>query len=244
MRFHGVGDNNKFKAPKANERRILRLQLVNGSSSDETLIYFDADADNTFDNYDSPKMMNNSSITPDLYTKVDAERLVINGLSTVSDNMELPLGFSLNAAAPLKFKIGEMSNFAPSTKVFLLDKTDNKQTELQPETEYSFSTNSATVNNESRFSLLFRAPGGTTGIDNASKLNAQVFVNANNQISIIAPEKATYSIFNAVGQLIENGIVNSKHSLSRYIGETRNSKLNSGLYIVKVANQSTRVIIK
>jgi hypothetical protein len=244
MRFHGVGDNNKFKAPKANERRILRLQLVNGSSSDETLIYFDADADNTFDNYDSPKMMNNSSITPDLYTKVDAERLVINGLSTVSDNMELPLGFSLNAAAPLKFKIGEMSNFAPSTKVFLLDKTDNKQTELQPETEYSFSTNSATVNNESRFSLLFRAPGNTTGIDNASKFNAQVFVNANNQISIIAPEKATYCIYNAVGQLIENGIINSKHSLSRYIGETRNSKLNSGLYIVKVANQSTRVIIK
>ena len=43
MRFHGVGDNNKFKAPKANERQLLRLQLANGSNIDETLVYFDAD---------------------------------------------------------------------------------------------------------------------------------------------------------------------------------------------------------
>ncbi len=237
MRFHGVGDNNKFKAPKANERQVLRLQLLNGSSSDETLIYFDANAANTFDNYDSPKMLNNSSLIPDLYTKVGTERLVINGLNAAVDNLELPLGFSLNAAAPLKFKVSEMSNFAPGTKVYLLDKTDNKQTELQPETEYGFGISSATVNNESRFSLLFRAAGSTTGIDNASKFNAQVFVNANNHISIITPEKATYSIYNAVGQLIENGIVNSKL-------ETRNSKLNSGVYLVKVNNKSTRVIIK
>jgi hypothetical protein len=237
MRFHGVADNNKFKAPKATERQLMRLQLANGSNSDEALIYFDADASNTFDNYDSPKMMNNSAVTPDLYTKVDAERLVINGMNAIADNLELPLGFSLNAAAALKFKVGEMSNFAPGTQVYLLDKTDSKQTELQPETEYSFSTSTATANNESRFSLLFRAPSVNTGNVNTEKEKATVFVNAANQISIIASEKANYSIFNAVGQLIENGILNSKL-------ETRNPKLVSGVYLVKVGNNSTRVIIK
>jgi hypothetical protein len=210
---------------------------VNGTESDETLIYFDANAADGFDNYDSPKFMNNSSVTPDLYSKTGAERLVMNGMNAIADNMELPLGFSLNAAAELKFKVGEMSNFAEGTKVYILDKTDSKQTELQPETEYSFSTTAATTNNESRFSLLFRAPGVTTDIDNTSKLSAQVFVNAANQITIIAAEKANYSIYNAVGQLIENGILNTKR-------ETRNNKLAAGVYVVKVNNHSTRVIVK
>jgi len=237
MRFHGVGDNNKFKAPKANERQLMRLQLANGNNSDEALIYFDSDAANTFDNYDSPKMMNNSSITPDLYTKVDAERLVINGLNAVSDNMELPLGFSLNAAAALKFKVSEMSNFVQGTKVFLLDKTESKKIELQPETEYSFSTNSVTVNNENRFSLLFRAPGNSTGIETTEKTNAQVFVNVQNQITIFAPEKANYAIYNAMGQLLCNGQTSAKL-------QTVNYKLQTGIFVVKVNNESTRVIVK
>jgi hypothetical protein len=244
MREHRLDNNNLMKAHKQDARTSLRLQLQNGTDSDEMLVYLDSEASNNYDAYDSPKMMNNSVSVPDLYSKVGNERLVINGLNSISDNMELPLGFSLNAAASLKLKTIEMSNLPIGTRIYLLDKEENIQTELLSETEYGFKTSAATTNNESRFSLLFRAPGNTTGIDNTSKFNAQVFVNANNQISIITPEKATYSIYNAVGQLIENGIVNSKHSLSRYIGETRNSKLNSGVYVVKVNNKSTRVIIK
>ena len=237
MRFHGVADNNKFKAPKNEQRQLLRLQLKNGSNSDEALIYFDTDAANSFDNYDSPKMMNNSAVTPDLYTKVDAERLVINGLNAVSDNMELPLGFSMNAAASLKLKATQLSNFPEGMKVYLLDKDESTQTELQPETEYSFSTSTATTNNESRFSLLFRVPSVSTSNVNTENEKATVFVNANNKITIIAPEKANYSIFNAVGQLIENGQTTAKL-------QTVNCELQTGLYIVKVGNNSTRVIVK
>ena len=43
--------------------------------------------------------MNNSSVTPDLYSKAGTERLFINGLTEVSEGLELPLGFSLNADA-------------------------------------------------------------------------------------------------------------------------------------------------
>ena len=70
------------------------------------------------------------------------------------------------------------------------------------------------------------------------KNNIQVFVNAANQITIIAPEKSNYAIYNAVGQLIENGVINTER-------ETRNTKQKAaGVYVVKVNNQSTRVIIK
>jgi hypothetical protein len=216
----------------------LRLQLANGTETDETLIYFDSNATNDFNDYDSPKMLNNSTKTPDLYSKTGNERLVINGLKEVTDNLEVPLGFSLNAAATLKLKATEISNLTAGTRIYLLDKVENKQTELTPETEYSFNTTAATIYNESRFSLIFRAQGNTTAIDNTNQLNAQVFVNANNQITIIAPEKASYSIYNAMGQLIENGTLNTKR-------ETRNAKhLAAGVYVVKINNQSTRVIVK
>jgi hypothetical protein len=169
---------------------------------------------------------------------VGTERLAINGLNELADNMQLPLGFTLKAAVSgLKLKVSELSNLASGTKVYLLDKEQGSQTELLPSTEYTFNTTASTTNNESRFSLLFRAPGNATGIDNALKDNTQVFVNSASQITIIVPEKANYSIYNAVGQLIENGIVNLKH-------ETRNTKLNAGVYVVKVNYQSTRVIVK
>jgi hypothetical protein len=228
MREHRDDNGNLLKAPKADNRPRLRLQLINGSEGDETLICTDANADNSFDMYDSPKMMNNSSITPDLYTKAGDERLVINGVNAITDNMEFLLGFSLNAAASLKLKATEISNFPTGTRIFLLDKAELVQTELLPETEYSFSTKTASTNNEIRFSLLFRAPGTSTGIDNSAKLNAQVFVNANNNIVIIASEKARYSIFNAMWQLIENGVVDSKL-------ETQNTKLNSSVYFVQLS---------
>ena len=105
--------------------------------------------------------------------------------------------------------------------------------ELNSNNAYTF--NSDAINTTDRFSLLFRAPGVTTDIENTTKLNAQVFVNANNQITIIAPEKANYSIYNSMGQLIENGILNSRH-------ETSNIKLAAGVYVVKVNNQTTRVV--
>jgi hypothetical protein len=238
MREHRDDNGNLMKAKRQDTRISVRLQLQNGTEADELLIYQDEAASNSYDAYDSPKMMNNSNVVPDLYSKVGDERLVINGLNTLTDNTEMPLGFSLNAAATLKFKASELNNLSEGTKLYLRDKQENKETELTTTTEYSFSTTTATSNNESRFSLLFRAPGSTTDLKETEKLNAQVFVNANNQITIIAPEKAGYSIFNAVGQLIENGVINTER-------ETRNTKQKAaGVYVVKVNNQSTRIIIK
>jgi hypothetical protein len=238
MREHRLDNNNLMKAPKQNTRTSVRLQLLNGSDSDELLIYQDTEASNGYDAYDSPKMMNNSAAVPDLYSKAGEEKLVINGLNSISDNLELPLGFTLKAAASgLKLKVSELSNLTSGTKVYLLDKEQGSQTELLPSTEYTFNTTASTTNNESRFSLIFRTPSNTTGIETTEKTNAQVFVNAANQITIIAPEKSNYAIYNAVGQLIENGVLKSEL-------QTVNCKLQTGIFVVKVNNVTNRVILK
>jgi len=237
MREHRDDNGNLMKAPRQNTRTSLRLQLLNGNESDETLLYFDSEAANTYDSYDSPKMMNNSSTVPDLYSKAGDERLVINGLNTLTNNTELPLGFSMNAAATLKLKATELSNLPEGAKVYLRDKQLSTETELTPASEYSFSTTADTTNNESRFSLLFRAPGATTATANVEKERISVFVNKQNQITIIAKAGSPYAIYNAMGQLIENGTMNSGL-------QTTKCKLRTGIFVVKVNNQSTRVVVK
>ena len=237
MRSHETG--NPLKAPAANnvDRKKVRLQVSNGTRADEALLVFDSNASDNYDSYDSPKMMNNATDIADIYTVADAKKLVINGMSNVKYDTEIPIGFSTGTAGDFSISANEFSNFDVGTRLILLDKNyPTIEPELTPETAYHFSA-PVTTASTNRFSLIFRAPGFTTGLKNTEKLNAQVFVNAANQITIIASEKTNYSIFNALGQMIENGTVNVKH-------ETQNAKLNAGVYVVKVNNALSKVIIK
>jgi len=237
MRAHRDDNGNKLKAPKLDERKRIRLQVSNGTTADETLLYFDTNAQNIFDDYDSPKMFNNTATVPEIFTQAGDEKLVINGMTELRYNTEIPLGFSTAQANDFSISANELSNFEAGTKVILIDKQNpTVETELSNGVAYNFSA-PITAASTGRFSLLFRAPGTVNGLNNAEKLNAQVFVNAANQITIIAPEKCNYAIYNALGQLIENGVTNYKLN-------TVNYKLNIGVYVVKVNNQLTRVIVK
>ncbi|OIP83581.1 MAG: hypothetical protein AUK44_04835 [Porphyromonadaceae bacterium CG2_30_38_12] len=242
MRSHQTG--NPLRTPAANntDRKKIRLQLSNGSNTDEALILFDANAADGYDAYDSPKMMNDAADIADIYTVLDAKKLVINGMNAVSDNLILPLGYNAGAAGSLTLKVSEMTNFDSNTRVYLVDGAS--ETELAQGTEYSFNTAKIT-GNESRFSLFFRAPGATTGIENANKLNAQVFVNDANQITMVAPEKSKYAIYNAVGQKVIEGTTITTLQTVSY-------QLQTGIYVVKLIGTglgkgkelTTRVIVK
>jgi hypothetical protein len=231
-----------MKAHKQVSQSIARIKVAGVAGSDEAVLYFDADAANTFDKYDSPKMFESaSSVLPEIYTQAGTEKLVINGLNAVQYDTEIPLGFIAKTAGDYSISASEMSNFETGTRILLIDKeVPNTETELSAGILYPFSSPVASAST-SRFSLIFRAPGTTTSVNEASKLSAQVFVNAANKITIVAPEKTTYSIYNAVGILLENGVVNSKP-------ETINTKLPAGVYVVKVTDigmsYSSRVIIK
>jgi hypothetical protein len=240
MRSHGDGTSNKLKAPGVNTQKIVRLQVSNADATDEAVVYFDQNAHNSFDKYDTEKMFNNVASQPELYSKANSEKLVINGLSEVNDNLEIPLGITYKQGGNLKFKLTELSNFDSNTKVYLCDKDNNIEIELTPETEYIFNTAANTIN-ESRFSLLFKAPGATTLIDNPEKEQISVFLNLQKEIVIMAQENFNYAIYNAMGQLIESGVLKMKNV-------TLNTKLTSGLYIVRLtdkrANHSTYIILK
>ena len=236
MRSHADVSGNRFKAPVQSAQKLVRLEITNGVNIDEAVLYFNENAIDGFDNYDSQKMINGVASMPEIYTKADNQQLVINGMQKITENSQYALGYTTGVAGVLKLKVTELDNFDATTKAYLIDKLENTETELTTSTEYNFNS-SITTNNESRFSLQFRAPGATTSVGTVGKPTIQVFVNAANRIVIIAAEKSNFAIYNAVGQLIENGIMNMKR-------ETRNAKLNAGVYVVKINNQTTRVIVK
>jgi hypothetical protein len=237
MRSHNSGGTNVLKAPKntSYDNRLVRLSVTNGVSADEAVIYANADATNVFDPYDAPKYFNTNSNQAEIYSQIGTEKLVINAMNEIKDGTEITLGFVTEKSNNFKISASELKNIGSDLQVVLKDKQKNTEFNLTSGDAYTFS--SEAINDANRFSVIFRTSGSVTGLDNYEKLNAQVFVNAANQITIIAPEMSNYAIYNAMGQLIENGILNTKH-------ETRNNKLAAGVYVVKVNNQSTRIIVK
>jgi hypothetical protein len=240
---HQSGNPLKAPALKNTDRQLIRLEVSNGTKTDETLLFFDSDAENTYDRYDSPKFAE-ANTEMQIYTSVETEKLVMNGLKTMPLNQEIALGFVPGSASAFSIKATEITNLPSDVSVILIDNAMNgMETDLTDGTaSYQFSTSESTTTD--RFTLLFRAPDVSTQIDNTIKLNAQVFVNSSNQITIIAPEKCTYAIYNAVGQMIGKGITNENTT----VVDLNSSNKGNGFFVVKVSDTekelSAKVFIK
>ena len=239
MRSHNDVAGNIMKAPSQTPQKLLRLQVTNGTNTDETVLYFNANALDAFDRYDAQKRSNEDIAIPEIYTQVGTEKLVINGMKNILLDTPIGLGFVPGNATAFSIKANELSNIPVGVKVILKDNATMVETDLTDGvTTYQFSP--ATITTD-RFSVIFRTAGASTGVKNTEKLNAQVFVNATNQITIIAPEKSFYSIYNAIGMLIDNGQTTAKL-------QTANCKLQTGIYVVQIVGEgrelTTRVIIK
>ena len=224
-----------FKAPAAAANQILRLQLTNGTATDETVLYFNTNAADGYDAYDSPKMMNNGTTVPNLYTTVGTEKLVINGMNAIPYNVELPLSLQ-GAAGNYTITASEFSNFAEGDKVQLID--NGIPTDLTLGSSYTFSI-AAGENTTGRFSVVFPKSGVPTGVNNAGAGDVTVFTRSS-RIVVTANEAAQGSmiyVFNGVGQRLAaqavSGTVNE-------IGRT----FPAGVYVVKVNNVTAKVVVK
>lgn len=230
MRSHGISTN-RLKSPASNtDKQIVRLQVSNGTNSDETVLYFNDQATEDFDTYDSPKMSNNNLAIPEIFTMAGSEKVVINGFKKISLDNELPLGFMSLSTNNFTIKANEFSNIPSDTKLILLDKFDNIETDLTEGNEYSF--NSDAVNSIDRFSIIFRSTATITNSDLANfDSKTFVFKNSNNQITVnckdFLKDNVTVSVYNAVGQRIANQKITRNTT-------NINQPLKTGLYLVKL----------
>jgi len=233
LRAHQDSVSNVFRAPSniALTQQILRLQVSNGLNTDETVLYTNPNALNGFDDYDSQKMMNEITTTPDIYTLAGSTTVAINGMNSIPYESEMPIGFTANTSGGYSLKASQISNFTSGTQVILKDYLDIANpviTDLSDGKSYLF-TSSVTTNNTSRFSITFHAPSIATGINQSSKgegwiltRNGQIIVNGTVNGAIL-------EVFNTIGQkVISRNLTGTNNTL--------NNNLSAGAYLVKLTN--------
>ncbi|MCX6309193.1 MAG: T9SS type A sorting domain-containing protein, partial [Bacteroidia bacterium] len=229
------------EASKNADRQQVRLEVSNGTSTpDEALLYFDVHASNDFDGYDSPKMTNGIASVPEIYTLAGAEQLVINGLNSISANMELPLGFRTGQPNTFTIRAKEVTNLDVGTKLILKDNVLGTEQDLTDGSAYGFTSD--VVATDTRFTLLFKLAGGISGIGD-SKADQYVLVskNANNQITVHCKggisSNATVKVYSIYGlELLTQTITTANTVLGMVF--------TSGVYLVNVNNGGTNTTQK
>jgi len=239
MRSHKDVSTNKFRLPAANaSQQVLRLQVSNGTNSDEAIVLFNSNASNAYDAYDSPKMTNGNASIPEIYTFAGAEKLVINGLNSVTTNPLVALGFSTGTTNNFSIKGTQVGNFDPDMKIILKDQLLNKEQDITDGTAYTFTALAGTA--DERFSVVLRSSSLTTGTDYIfSQQSITVFKNANNKIVVTRSafsKDGVITVCNELGQKLFSTTASGKSTVI-------NKCFSSGVYLVTV-NEDGRTITK
>ena len=239
MRKHADASTNLLKVSASTKavQQLLRLNVSNGVNTDEALVYFNDNASNGYDVFDSPKMTNGNAAIPEIYTLAGTEHLVINGLKNVPLNEEIPLGFSTGTSNTFTIKATEFKDFATDTKVILKDKLLNKEQDLSAGVDYSFSSDITAANN-TRFALIFKTTSIATGfVDVTAGVNPLVYVNTDNQIVVtntVADETGSVLVYNSVGQKVYTQKLQNSSTVLNY-------QLQQGVYLIAVTNAGRTV---
>lgn len=241
MRAHAPASNKMLKAQAAKntEMPLVRLQVSNGTNTDEAVIYFSANASNGRDGYDAPKMSNDNTAIPEIYTTLGAEQMVINGMNTIPMDQEIGLGFVAGDASSFSIKANEVSNLPSDVKLILKDNVTKAETDVTDGVStYEFSPVATTDN---RFSVIFRSAGATTGLNKQVNNSLLVYSNVPNQITVLnnnlSKVGAILSVYNAVGQkLLSQQIIGTTTQI--------NGNFTAGVYMVTLNDITKKVVVK
>jgi hypothetical protein len=231
MRSHSdpLVSANRLRSAVADDNRVLRLRVSNGSNDDELVLVFNPGASDGYDAYDSEKMMTTSANMPQIYTVVDGVQLSIDGMNNVASANGLPLVFSTGEANRFTIRASEIRNIDPFIKFVLVDNQLQTSYDLTTGGGYAFSTIGA-VTTASRFTLLVENKSGVpTALSQPSILpDAQIYVDENKQI-VVAKSGLNVNdkivVVNSLGQIVASeGLIQSIIALTK--------RLIPGVYVV------------
>lgn len=205
----------------AAEEGTVRMTLSNGNVSDETIILFNSDAQNGFEDYDSHKFWAAASV-PQLYTTTGTDSLVINGLESVATNPIIDLGVKLPTQGDYSFTATEITL---AHEVWLEDRLLNIFQDLNLDNTYDFTDEAGNI--PTRFALHF-GMSVTEIQNNSDEFSAQVFSSGNHvNIILSEPINGMATIYDMAGKLIATKNINSDRTIFPVNSAT-------GIYIVKL----------
>ncbi len=207
----------------AAEEGTVRLSVSNADLSDETIILFNTDAQNGYDDFDSQKFWAGASV-PQLYTTVGTDSLVINGLESIAANPIVDLGIKIPSQGEHTITATDITVVED---VYLEDRLLAVFQNLTLDPTYDFTEDAGNI--PTRFALHFGIT--ITDIDDSHTFRTQVF-SSGNDVNIILSEEVENgmaTVYDMAGKLIATEAINS----------TRNTfRLNtaSGIYMVQVSS--------
>ena len=198
MRSH---ENQKLlRSNTSVQQDLVRLKLSDGTKTDEAIIYVNASASNLYDTYDSPKLFASDALAPQLYTKVVAENVTINGLQSISSGVPVLVGVKVGAIGQYSITADEIT-FGQS--VILEDKLLNIFHDLSLNPVYTFTSN--VVNNSTRFAISFSAPLAVNILSFSGKAkNTDIILNwvsEKNETEIFFVEHKIGDNFESIGNI-------------------------------------------
>ncbi|NCB69902.1 MAG: T9SS type A sorting domain-containing protein [Bacteroidia bacterium] len=234
-RSHATGSTFPLKAKAMTKTQRLRLLVSNGTNTDETLIVGKSYASAAYDEYDTEKMSNNNAAIPEIYSIAESQELVINSVNQLAEGETIPLGLRPGQAGSFSIEATQLDNI--DAQVVLVDKLTGAKTELTAGISYNFISDGTATNN--RFSIEFRAPGMTTGLDNSDFTDFNITVYSG-KIQIQSPAMANgelIRVYSSNGQKIIEQTAEGNNTIIDH-------KLSSGVYFVKVSNYVQKIIIQ
>jgi len=141
----------------------LKFRVTSNGQSDETILLFDEQADNGYEDWDSKMMFNTtgtSLLIPQLFTVIPNKgNMTINSFDKLIEAGSMPLGFKTNVSGEFSI-IPDLSSFNAGTILLLEDTELDTIVDVWTTPEYTFTSDS--VQTITRFILHF-TPSETTG---------------------------------------------------------------------------------
>jgi len=239
MRSHQT--SNKLKADEESKNQLLRLVISNGGNSDEQVLVFNPNAENTFDKFDSPKMFATDASIPQIYTQVENKKLTINGLKTIDSNIVIPIYFSTKKMGSFTISSNEIIGL-DKYQLTLEDLKLHKKQDLGINQTYTFTSDS--VSDENRFVIRLKAGAEMTGIEETKLTKINIYTVSEGvvvEVNGIINSQSKAIIYNVLGQAIATTDIVSNKTIIR-------GNFIAGCYYVKVqsgnAIKTQQVFIK
>ena len=216
---------------------FLRLNLLDGSFVDQTILYMKPDANNTFDEYDSEKMFLGGVVQ--FYSTVNAKKLVLNGMKNQKAKTSVPLTLEMPSSKSYTFQAEEFN--IEDGLILLEDKQEGVIQDLTINPTYTFFGNAGT--NTTRFVVHFQLAGApvlvggpqeleSLGSDELTTDNIQIISNNQGTVIIHLDEgfkpEGSIRIFDASGRLVEQTDFNDQET-------TIHLNEQAGMYFVEVS---------
>jgi hypothetical protein len=227
------GDNSKKIRP------ILRISgtYTEGAYTDEAVVFFDPMCSEDFSSKtDAHKLMNTEPTIPNIYTVKSDQKLAINGLPSIYDDLVIPVGYDVTLPGTYTISANEITNFDPTTtNIYLEDLAMNVSQDLNANPNYMFKINPA--DKGSRFFIRFKLTSTGISKDIVNRFT-NLFTTGNQLVVNNSVDNSRLEVYSVQGQKVfESKNINSGQHIF-----TLNT--NPGCYIVKLYSKSEAKVQK